>query len=1063
MRLAAVFVAFIATSAGVLFAPAAHSLALGEIQLQSRLNEPLAATIPLIVADSQEFQSLRVSVASPEAFARAGLQYDDYLGSVVLSLSPARGLTPPQIVVSSREIAREPFVDLMIEAKSSSGRILRNYTLLLDPPRMAAPTVAPGVQAPASRRPVPPPSPSADYALTTPAAPAAKAPTPPAPVVQAPEDDLGPANTQRPTIGSDDPAYFSAGAGWVPADDEPTATAADGSARDAADPAPGTRYGPVGKKETLWSIAYRLRPDPSITMDQMQLAIYRANPDAFAGNINRLLTGATLRIPSERSIRQVDAASAKREVARQRASYVPPADATMAAPERSRPAPVDAAPEPAQDQAPAVADVEFEDEVDAGIDDAGEDDSLYAPIEPAPVADMEDADPIEPATEPAQPQDEDALPDEPAAPVAEPAPAAQAGTEPAQRRPLSALDRLRADRAAKAEPGAVPDAEPAADDAPAGDVTPEPVLDTPTEDPAASDFTDAPADVPLAEPAVDVAEDVETADEPSAADTTAAPPPSAPLNAPAEGDSGGLPWGLIGGLLLALLAGGAALLGLRRRKSAKAAPQAVASPAAVPADTEDDDDTPDQAAEDGDRMGDTAVIEEADYGLGDTAKPKPREDVVPDVPVIDAPDGGLDDTARMDAAEAQPADATPEDASEPDPDADAMAATMQFDANTISLDLSGDDPVSEADVHLAYGATDEAASVMEQAVAAAPDNPAYAAKLAEIYFTANDRDKFVQHVAATKAAMQAGSGEAWQKVLILGQQIAPDDALFADAGAAELQSADFDFGSDPEDVEDTVTGDDEDFSLDLDDEAPVAADAPATPATDDAATDDNSLEFDLDSLDMPAADAPEPATAEAPTAETEADDGGIEFDLGDFDLDEGEDKPDTADETPDADDGLAFDLDEADTPAAAPATDDAQPDEGAGDDSIDLDALGLDLDADDSVTADADDALSDLGDFDLDGETSDEDTPAEDEDAGAALDESSLEALLGDDVAGDDDVLDADADDAATKLDLARAYMDMGDKDLAESLLNDVVEAGDEAQQDEARTLLGKLGGDASG
>lgn len=1048
MRLAAVFVAFVATGATVLFAPVAHGLALGEIQLQSRLNEPLAATIPLIVANTNEFQSLRVSVATPEAFARAGLQYDDYMGSVVLSLAPASGLTPPRIVVSSNDIAREPFVDLMIEAKSSSGRIIRNYTILLDPPTVPAASVAAGV-APAApaNKPVPAPQPSADYTLDTPSAPAQRAAAEP----------VDP-NTQLPSMSSDDPAYFDSGSGWVDGDPAPAAgqrRPAEASAALAT--ADARTYGPIGKQETLWSIAYRLRPDPSITMDQMQLAIFRANPDAFAGNINRLLSGATLTIPSAASIRAVDAASAKREVARQRSSYVPPEDAEMAPPPATVAADEDVA-TPPDDL--AVDDMDLMAPVEAPELD---DEDLYAPVEsePAPATAEAPASTDETLTSDADPAQASSPAIAPATDARPPA------ANPSASRPMTALERLRAERNGQSAPPQTPA------QATSAPPPPPPAIDTqaPDQGGGPADDADAGFDDEATDEGADAAEAAEppaaTADTresaQDAAPVAAAPAPTspAPINAPAEPDSGGLPWGLIGGLLLALLLGAAAVLGLRRRKQAASASPSMAAPVAAAASDDEDDSVPDDS-----KLGDTAVIDEAEYGLGDTTKPAPRQDVVPDVPVIDAPDGGLEEAS--DESQADPeataqlsATATPEAAAtEPEPpatggdDEDAMAATMQFDANTISLDLSGDDPISEADVHLAYGATDEAASVMEQAVAAAPDHPGYAAKLAEIYFTANNRDKFLAHVRTAQSALQSGAGDSWQKVLILGQQIAPEDPMFADAGTAELQSADFDFGSDPEDVTDAAA--DDDLALDLgveDDDAAPMPDAAGE------ARDDNSLEFDLGDLDL-SESADTDGTEDVAVGDDDTGDS-VEFDLGDFDLDE-DAEPATPDPAPAADsatqdDGaVEFDLgDLTEAPAGEAVVEDTDSPDTEDGEAIDLGEFELDV-GDDGAGDEADDVLGDLSDFDLGGETVADDADVAADADTAALDESSLDALLGgDDLGGD---IEADADDITTKLDLARSYAESGDSDLAESLLNDVVDEGDPEQQAAARQLLASLG-----
>lgn len=1034
-RLAALIAACAAASTVATWSPPANALALGEIELQSRLNEPLTARIPLRLSAGDDFQSLRISVADPEDFDRSGLQYDDYLISVELLLEPAIGSAPAYVLVSSSEIAREPFIDLMIEARAAGNRVLRNYTILLDPPVLtAAPGTAP-VAAPAATPsapqpqpvPVPSDSPTASYQVES----AAVAPP-------AGQDET----TGLPSVSSTDPEYFQSGSGWVEGE-VPAASDSDTAVLKIAEaPAAtaGKRYGPIDRKETLWSIAYALRPDPSITMDQMQLAIFRANPQAFDGNINRMLSGVVLEIPSAADIRAINPATAKAEVARQRSDYVLPA------PSAAAPQQVPATEEP---------DLAAYDAAETDFDDDYDTDSLYAD-EPANDDDFadsglsdgfdddagtDDATRFDDGSDFAETETDTADSDSSASDV----PPAAARSD----RPLTALERLRAGRAAgTAAPAttAQPDAAPIQDE-------PAVVADA---DSAVEDAGfDAPEDVMDGGSAEDGHAPSDQAPAPEAP-AASAPAPAAPIAAPGDEPDGGLPWALIGGLgalILAVLA----WLGVRRRKAAAEADESNMAVAM-------EDDGSDQADANADEFqaADTAVLDESEFGLGDDAEPKPREDIAPDVPVIDEPEG-LGETAILDAEDAPAAEAgAAEDAAErekAEQQDDAMAATMQFDANTISLDLSGDDPISEADVHMAYGATDEAQSVMEAAVQAAPDNAAYRNKLAEVYFTANAAEKFVAHARDSESVLKGGTGEGWQKLLILGQQIAPDEPLFAQADAAELQSADFDFGSDPDPLD---TGEADAGASDGLDIADPAADASADADTD--GDDDGGLELDLGDLDVGGDDAVAVTTAdatEAPatSAAADDDDNSLEFDLGDFDL--GEDAADgeaadddsapaSAKAAADDDRGLEFDLgdlgqDSGDDTPASTADSAADDDAPAEFDLGDLD-LGEDSDGDS-------DALGDLGDFDLG-----DDAVSEPDDSAVAVDEAGLDALLGDSD-GAAEVPEQADDDVATKLDLARAYVDMGDKELAESLLKDVVEAGDDVQKAEASELMSKLTG----
>ena len=138
----------------------AQALGLGEIDVRSKLNQRFVATIPVLAADSAEIETLTVRLGSVDDFARAGIERSDYLSSLEFAVTPG---TPGQIRVTSAQTAREPFLNFIVEARWSGGRLLREYTVLLDPPTNAPEPAAPvlPVPRPVERAPVATPEPAA--------------------------------------------------------------------------------------------------------------------------------------------------------------------------------------------------------------------------------------------------------------------------------------------------------------------------------------------------------------------------------------------------------------------------------------------------------------------------------------------------------------------------------------------------------------------------------------------------------------------------------------------------------------------------------------------------------------------------------------------------------------------------------------------------------------------------------------------------------------------------------------------------------------------------------------
>jgi pilus assembly protein FimV len=256
----------------LVLAPAGvSSLGLGEIRLNSYLNEPLDAAVTIAVSSPEELESLEVAVASNEAFERFGLDRPRFLNDLVFTVEPAPGGASATLRIRSPEPVVEPFLTFLLEANWSGGRLLREYTVLLDPPLfLPEPVAAPQPQAPVAETP----------GTGTIARPAAPAPTPAPRATVAPPAIVGPST-----------------------------------------------YGPVRRNDTLWRIANQVRPDRSVSVNQTMVALFEANPDAFEGNINVLRAGASLRVPTRDEIARIGRARATAEVRRQHSEWTPGAAA----------------------------------------------------------------------------------------------------------------------------------------------------------------------------------------------------------------------------------------------------------------------------------------------------------------------------------------------------------------------------------------------------------------------------------------------------------------------------------------------------------------------------------------------------------------------------------------------------------------------------------------------------------------------------------------------------------------------------------------------------------------
>ena len=242
----------------------ASALALGRITVLSALGEPLRADIEVPEATAEELASLRAAIASPEAFRAAGFDYNPAMANIQITLV-RRPDGRHFLRLSSPRPVNDPFIDLILEANWASGRMVRDYTMLFDPPnlRQSAPAVAAEVPpvAPAARTPAAP----ATQAARRPAAPAARA------------------SAQR-------------------APDAATAPAGNG------------KQVTVQRGDTAGRIAAANKP-ASVSLDQMLIALLRGNPEAFMGsNVNRLKAGAVLDMPTPDQVELIPAAEARQDI-----------------------------------------------------------------------------------------------------------------------------------------------------------------------------------------------------------------------------------------------------------------------------------------------------------------------------------------------------------------------------------------------------------------------------------------------------------------------------------------------------------------------------------------------------------------------------------------------------------------------------------------------------------------------------------------------------------------------------------------------------------------------------
>ncbi|MBU6469882.1 MAG: hypothetical protein KGJ17_03180 [Gammaproteobacteria bacterium] len=817
---------------------AANALGLGEIKLNSALNQPLSADIAVVSAAPDEIDSLHVKLASAAQFKQAGIPMADVLSKLQFHVVPGAHGTAT-IHVSTTQPFREPFMDVLVDVTWDNGELIREYTVFLNPPSFesttqAAPAPVPAATAPVSAAPAPGTAAPAAVSIAKPVAAAPAAPAQ-APAPQAAPSQAAPAAAPAPA---------------------PTETELGGS------------YGPIHRGETLSEIALKMRPQ-GVTLNQMMIAIYRANPEVFMRNINLMKAGYVLRIPSADDIQAVQVADANTEVRTQIAEW------------RSRRALAGAPPRAGTPTAekPSL--------------------TLVAPSSAAQAA-------------------ENQVPS-----------AGKGGSGTSAAKGAGTGRAATAATAAKA-PIMLASSGLAAVQAQASKEN---------KQPAGAKITPLAPEKPLV--------------------TKPLPKAKGPVETqPAE--SGGLLGSLnpyiIGPLIVIVII--LIIIGLIRRNKRNMPPvssKPIKSSGRAPAEPA------------------------ADWGKEETT-------------------GLKDVTAKPAAGKRGDTTAAAKAASGGVPKADVASSTA-------AAHKPGEgDAIAESDFHMAYGLYDQAAEALKKGLAQDPTRRDLKLKLLEVYFSAGDRANFVEAARNLRQEMGATPGPDWEKVAIMGRQVAADDPLFAGESAAPGATAA------------TV-----DFPLD-------------------SGTTGAAVPTDLDPLagafegahrvEMPAA-LPETKPAE-------------DKHVVDFELPDIEPVPLKAKAAPK----------HAETKPAAPA---AKSKPGAT-------AMTADFGTESQVEFDK--ALKELSDF------VSTNVPHQDQGtrSGAAL---SLAADADVDASGPMSGTGTGTvagtighvgeettslNEIGTKLDLARAYIDMGDSDGAKNILNEVLEEGDSQQKQEAQKLMQQLG-----
>lgn len=232
------------TAISLLAPVSAFPLGIGDIRLNSALNQNLDAEIALHISAGENISDLQVKLAPPAKFDEAGVPWNYFLSKIKFEATKANNGSTV-IKVTSKEALREPFLDFLVEVSWDKGSLYREFTVLVDPP----------------------------VAYTQPVSPV---------IDKTKQVERKPDVTKKVTV-----AKVKVGNSKK----LKSASFFDG------------QYGPTEKNDSLWKVAEKTNADAGISRAQMMMAIYDANPKAFyKQNVNALKAGKTLKIPEKEVI-----------------------------------------------------------------------------------------------------------------------------------------------------------------------------------------------------------------------------------------------------------------------------------------------------------------------------------------------------------------------------------------------------------------------------------------------------------------------------------------------------------------------------------------------------------------------------------------------------------------------------------------------------------------------------------------------------------------------------------------------------------------------------------------
>ena len=741
------------------------ALGLGEIHLNSSLNEPMNAEIDLIAAAPDELAALRATLAGRDAFTRYGIDKPPFLNTLSFKVGKSKE-GRDVLLVRSTEAIPEPFVTFLVEVNWARGRLMREYTVLLDPP----------VYTPGERASTAAPVTAASSAPTAPSAPTRRAPA----VTPTPADST-PSKPAR--VGRATRAPSDTGGAALSDSGEATGTLSGNSYR-------------VGKGDTLTKIARSLHSGASqADIDQTMIAVYRANPDAFGGNINILKSGAVLRVPGADDIAALNQTEAMGEVHRQMSAWqgggaAPSGHLRLVTPGAGGGAPDSAGSSTAPGAGAAGGDTKALQSRVKDLEGQLADSKRLLDLKSNELAELQRK-----------------LGQQPAAAAAPPPAAAVPATPP----PTAMKPAPTPAPTAPAPTPAPTPAKPAASTAAPDNAPP-----TATPLPPPSD-TSTPTPVPP--PVV------------AAKKPTPTPPPAADSGSWLDWLSSNwqIPAGIIAVVVLLL-----AFLAWRRRQGGGNDFPGLDSTGVA--------DFRDPTAKLGsNRRGDESfVVEES----GEHPMPDFSEGTEPRYAETTSDLKSPDDTMSSESA----------------------------------VNLDQGDPLAEADFHMAYGLYDQAADLVRIALEREPDRRDLRLKLLEIYFVWGNKDAFLQTAKGLEATRDRAPAGEWDKIVIMGKQICPDEPLFQSTagsgrGAGALVDLNLEGGENRVDIDlfgepEGERGHEHSIAKDNDDTAATGESPGLHPGTD--------LDFTLDT--------PERGADESPTREMpQRDESTVESELMNFD------------------------------------------------------------------------------------------------------------------------------------------------------------------------------------